>query len=129
MKVYDCITFFDENLLTKLRFNILDGCVEKFIVCESKYDHRNNPKKLNFDLKFLENNKVKYFVLDKPFPNQTDIWKNQAIQREFLFSHLKSFVADEDYIFFSDPDEIPNPFELKNVMVNDGMNHPLDKKK
>ncbi len=108
-KLIDCITFFDNKLMFDLRFNILKDYVDFFVVCESKYDHRNNPKKLNFDLKFLENNKVKYFILDKPFPNKNDIWNNQAIQREFLLNNLGSFVEENDYIFFSDPDEIPDP--------------------
>ena len=34
MKIYDCITFFDESLQTNLRFNILNNYVEKFIICE-----------------------------------------------------------------------------------------------
>ena len=34
-KIYDCITFFDENLLTNLRFEILKDVVDYFIVCES----------------------------------------------------------------------------------------------
>ena len=113
-KIIDCITFFDNSLMFDLRFNILKDYVDYFVVCESKYDHRNNIKKLNFDLKFLNENKVKYLVLDKPFPNQTDIWKNQAIQREFLLNNLESFVGENDYIFFSDPDEIPDPKLLSN---------------
>ena len=121
-KLIDCITFFDNKLMFDLRFNILKDHVDFFVVCESKYDHRNNPKKLNFDLKFLKNNKVKYVVLDKPFPNESDIWKNQAIQREFLLNSLDSFVRENDFVFFSDPDEIPNPsllinFNLKKNMV------------
>ena len=48
----------------------------------------------------------------------TNIWQNQAIQREFLLNSI-NFADPEDYIFFSDPDEIPKPellinFELKN---------------
>ena len=113
-KIIDCITFFDNKLMFDLRFNILKDHVDFFVVCESKYDHRNNSKKLNFDLKFLKNNKVKYVVLDKPFPNENDIWKNQAIQREFLFNSLDSFVRENDFVFFSDPDEIPNPSLLIN---------------
>ena len=113
-KLIDCITFFDNKLMFDLRFNILKDYVDFFVICESKYDHKNNPKKLNFDLKFLKNNKVKYFVLDKQFPNETDVWKNQAIQREFLLNSLDSFVAENDYIFFSDPDEIPDPELLIN---------------
>ena len=114
MKKIDCITFFDNTFMFDLRFNILKNYIDLFVVCESKYDHRNNPKKLNFDLKFLKDNKIKYVVLEDPFPDKINIWKNQAIQREFLFKHLESFVEDEDYIFFSDPDEIPNPRILEN---------------
>ena len=47
-KIYDCITFFDENLLVNARFEILKDVVDFFIVCESKYDHRGKEKELNF---------------------------------------------------------------------------------
>ena len=113
-RLIDCITFFDNILMFELRFNILKDYVDQFVICESKYDHRNKEKKLNFDLKFLKEDKIKYVVLDKPFPNQTDIWVNQAIQREFLLNSLDEFVDKDDFIFFSDPDEIPNPHLLKN---------------
>ena len=33
-KIYDCITFFDENLLVNSRFEILKEVVDYFIVCE-----------------------------------------------------------------------------------------------
>ena len=112
--IIDCITFFDNTLMFDLRYNILKDHVDFFIICESEYDHRNNKKKLNFDINFLDNQKVKYFVLKKPFPNGFDIWKNQAIQREFLLENIKSITKEEDYIFFSDPDEIPNPILLNN---------------
>ncbi len=47
-KIYDCVTFFQENLLMKLRFSILKDFVDKFVVCESIYDHRGKFKDLNF---------------------------------------------------------------------------------
>ena len=47
-KIYDCVTFYDENFLTNLRFEILDKEVDYFIVCESKFDHKGKPKPLNF---------------------------------------------------------------------------------
>ena len=117
-KIIDCITFFDNSFMFDLRFNILKDYVDFFVICESKFDHRNNPKKLNFDLKFLKENKIKYLILEEPFPNNLDIWKNQAIQREFLLNSLDSFVTEDDYIFFSDPDEIPDPKILKNFQLN-----------
>ena len=44
VKIVDCITFYDENLLTNSRFEILKDVVHKFIVCESNYDHSGNKK-------------------------------------------------------------------------------------
>ena len=117
-KLIDCITFFDNNFMFELRFNILKDFIDFFVVCESKYDHRNNKKKLNFDKSYLESGKVKYLVLENPFPQKTNLWENQAIQREFLLNGLKNFCSDDDYIFFSDPDEIPNPNTLQNFKLN-----------
>ena len=44
-KLYDCITFFDNNFMFDLRYNILKDVVDCFVICESKYDHRNKKKK------------------------------------------------------------------------------------
>ena len=68
MKIFDCITFFRENFITNLRFEILKNCVDYFVICESNYDHRGNKKKLNFRL-FNKNfkNKVIYIVKKKKF--------------------------------------------------------------
>ena len=112
-KIIDCITFFDNTLMFDLRFNILKEVVDTFVICESKYDHRNRKKKSNFDTKFFSEKKIKYFLLEEPFPENSNIWQNQAIQREYMLKKL-DFAEDEDLIFFSDPDEIPNPNILSN---------------
>ena len=116
-KIFDCITFFDNNYMFDLRYNILKNHVDYFIVCESKFDHRGNSKKINFlnNAKY-DCNKIKHFVLEKQFPKNTSIWENQAIQREFLLECV-NFANPEDYIFFSDPDEIPNPEILRNFKL------------
>ena len=117
-KIIDCITFFDNNFMFDLRYNVLKNYVDYFVVCESKFDHRGNPKKINFIKKDeYDFTKIKYLLLEEAFPKNTNIWENQAIQREFLLEST-NFAEPEDYIFFSDPDEIPNPeilinFELK----------------
>jgi len=116
-KIFDCVTFFDNNYMFDIRYNILNKYVDYFIVCESIFDHRGNPKSKNFVLRSdYDKTKVKYFLLDKPFPKNNSIWSNQAIQREFLLS-TTNFANPEDYIFFSDPDEIPNPAILKNFKL------------
>ena len=113
-KIVDCITFFDNNFMFEIRYNILSNFVDYFVVCESKYDHKGDLKKKNFLLKKnYDFKKIKYFFIDQPFPKNTDRWENQAIQREHLLSCL-NFADNEDYIFFSDPDEIINPKFLKN---------------
>ena len=43
-KIFDCITFFNENLITNSRFEILNSVVDYFIVCESKFDHKRREK-------------------------------------------------------------------------------------
>ena len=115
-KIIDCITFFDNNFMFEIRYNILKDYVDYFVICESKFDHRNEEKKLNFDSKFYKSEKIQYVVLEKPFPKNTNLWQNQAIQREFLLKNL-TFVGPNDYIFFSDPDEIPNPKILKDFKL------------
>ena len=116
-KIFDCITFFDNNYMFDFRYHVLKDYVDYFIVCESIFDHKGKPKKKNFIKKeYYDFNKVKYFVLEKPFPKETTLWENQAIQREFLINCL-DFADKDDYIFFSDPDEIPRPELLKNFSL------------
>ena len=134
-KIYDCVTFFDENLQVNLRVNILNKYVDKFVICESRFDHKGKPKDLNFNIEKLNKfkHKIIYLVLEKQFPNTFDPWKRQAYQRDFLLKNLNEANAD-DYIFFSDPDEIPNPkilinFELKKkygIFLQDCFNYKFN---
>jgi len=118
MKLIDCITFFDNNFIFEIRYNILKNYVDHFIICEAKYDHKGFEKPKNFILKdYFDKKKIKYLFLEKPFPKNNDPWKNQAIQREFILENLDT-ANDEDYIFFSDPDEIPNPKILNKFNLN-----------
>ena len=61
MKIFDCTTFYDENLMLEVRFNILDKYVDKFIITEAKFSHSGQKKKLNFNInKFKEFKKKNY---------------------------------------------------------------------
>ena len=115
-RIYDCITFYDENFLTNLRFEILDKFVDFFVICESKYDHKGNSKKINFSLlneKFKK--KVRHLIIDEKFPNNNG-WECEKFQREKIFSGIQE-ASDNDYIIYSDSDEIPNPEILKNFLL------------
>jgi beta-1,4-mannosyl-glycoprotein beta-1,4-N-acetylglucosaminyltransferase len=117
-KILDCITFFDNNFMFELRYNILFNYVDYFVICESKFDHTGKEKKKNFVWKnYYDAKKIKYSLIEKPFPTNTNRWENQAIQREFLLSET-NFADPDDYIFFSDPDEIIKPELLKNFKLS-----------
>ena len=44
MKIFDCIIFNNENLLTKIRLNTLNSYVDYFVICESGEDHMGRKK-------------------------------------------------------------------------------------
>ncbi len=131
-KIFDCITFFNENFITNIRFEILDAVVDFFIICESIYDHKGNKKKINFKLKNIKfKKKIIHIITKDKFPLPTDPWKNQALQREKIFEGLKD-CEKNDYVMFSDPDEIPNPNLLKNIFLRKNLKYPfwrIDKEK
>ena len=114
-KIYDCITFYDENTLANLRFEILKDVVDYFIVCESRYDHKNKPKKINFSIlnKDLKK-KVRHLIIEDPFPDNLDSWGIERFQREKIMNELQN-INENDYIMYSDSDEIPNPKLLKKI--------------
>mgnify|MGYP000925325969 FL=1 len=118
-KIFDCITFFDENFLVNARFEILKDVVDYFVICESNYDHKGNKKKLNFNLinkKFEK--KIRYIVIEDNFPKPQDGWDSESFQREKLYEGIED-AHDEDFILFSDSDEIPNPNKLKNFSLKE----------
>tara|TARA_Y100000591_G_scaffold119329_1_gene101986 strand:+ start:572 stop:1375 length:804 start_codon:yes stop_codon:yes gene_type:complete len=115
MKIFDCVTFFEENRQMNLRFNILNNYVDYFIICEGRYDHQGKRKRINFDKnkypKFKK--KISHIIVDK-FPKYLNPWERQAFQRERILNNI-SQAADDDLILFSDPDEIPNLSKLKKI--------------
>ena len=98
-KIFDCITFFNENFITNIRFEILNEFVDYFVVCESIFDHKGRNKNLNFDKKLIIDQKIKYIIHRKSFNPSGSVWQNQAEQREFILNSL-DFVDSEDLIFF-----------------------------
>ena len=53
MKLFDCTTYHNEDLILEARLNILNKYFDKFIICESKYTHSGKEKKLNFNIKLM----------------------------------------------------------------------------
>ena len=128
MKIYDCFIYFDEDLLLDLRFNILDKFVDKFIIVESKFSHRGEHRKPNFNIKKFKQfeKKIEYILLEKNPNNLFEIKKDDIKINEKIIvnGNLREFyqrnsislglstASDEDLIIISDVDEIPN---LENI--------------
>ena len=55
--IYDCFTYFNEDILLELRLNYLNEIVDKFVIIEANKTFSGNPKPQNFDI-----NKYKKFT-------------------------------------------------------------------
>ena len=67
--IYDCFSYWDEDLLLELRLNILDKIVDHFVIVEGDKTWQNNPKELKFDIRKFQKfrNKIIYIpVTDLP---------------------------------------------------------------
>ena len=60
--IYDCFSYWDEDLLLDLRLNILDKIVDYFVIVEGNKTWQNNSKKLRFDINKFKNLKIKLFI-------------------------------------------------------------------
>ena len=107
MKIYDCFTYFNEDLILDLRFNILYEHVDYFVIIEGNKTHSGQPKKKNFDIKkFIKfKKKIKYFFVE--MPNNMSSWQLENYQRNQIIRGLK-YAKAEDVILISDCDEIPH---------------------
>jgi beta-1,4-mannosyl-glycoprotein beta-1,4-N-acetylglucosaminyltransferase len=126
MRIYDCITYFDEETLLNFRLNLLNKYVDKFVIVECKYTHRGIKKNFNLDLNKIKKFKDKIIyikVFGKP-PN-LNIIKESDTQNSINIKHIKNgYLWDHfqrnkiveglkncdpnDIIMISDLDEIPN---------------------
>lgn len=112
MKIYDCITYFDENVILKIRLNILYKVVDKFIITEGSYDHRGKKRELNFNINdYKEFSKKIVYLSVSDFPDLNNPWSMLKHQRNSAMNYLNNIEKD-DYVLVSDVDEIPKPSKI-----------------
>ena len=120
MKIIDCTTYYSEDLMLDVRFNILNEYVDKFIITESKFSHSGEKKTLNFNInnfpKFKD--KIEYLVIENE-PDGINTSDNTSSTKRlnsllrieqsynFMMDAIKD-ASDDDLICLSDNDEIPN---------------------
>lgn len=116
--VYDCIPFFNELDILKLRLHILNPIVDWFVIEESTVTFSGQSKELCFEKnkemfqEFLP--KIKYIVVDDS-PAKLSTHERDKYQKNALIKGLKD-AGDEDVLILSDVDEIPNPRVLKQII-------------
>ena len=111
--IYDCFSYWDEDLLLDLRFNILNKHVDFFVIIEGNKTWQNNPKEFRFNIdKFSDfKSKIKYIKVED-LPDGNNPYKRENFQRNCILRGLKEAIP-EDIIMISDLDEIPNPKEIE----------------
>jgi beta-1,4-mannosyl-glycoprotein beta-1,4-N-acetylglucosaminyltransferase len=117
--VYDLIPFFNELDILKLRLNILDSYVDRFVIEESTHTFSGQTKELIFEKnremfkQFLP--KIDYIIVDDS-PPELDPHQRDRYQKNHLIRGLKN-AGEKDVIILSDLDEIPNPLVLEKIIA------------
>ena len=111
--IYDCFSYWDEDLLLDLRLNILDKYVDFFVIVEGNKTWQDNPKNLRFDINRFSKFKEKIiYVPVTNMPSGINPYLRENFQRNSIMRGLEH-CKDDDFIIISDLDEIPNPDQLK----------------
>jgi beta-1,4-mannosyl-glycoprotein beta-1,4-N-acetylglucosaminyltransferase len=127
--------YFDEEVVVDVRLNTLSEFVDFFVIVESKFTHKGDPRELKFNHKKFEKfkDKIIYLVYNKE-PEEiekilkednegTKSWKyifnatyRENGQRNFIQKGLAN-ARGNDFVLISDVDEIPNLSKLnfKNI--------------
>ena len=96
MKVFDCTTFFNENLMLDIRFNILDKFVDKFVITEALFSHSGLKKKLNFNINNYRDFKKKIIYIPvNNEPNDIIYDSEKIIRRLKIIQMLDKMLLGE----------------------------------
>ena len=136
MKIFDCFMYFDEEVVLDVRLNTLDQFVDYFVIVESKFTHRGDKRKLNFNHEKFKKFKDKIIYLiyeessskietvnddDGEAINSGKYILNAALrengQRNYIQNGLVK-AADDDIILISDVDEIPDLSKINFNQLN-----------
>ena len=125
MKIYDCFMYFDEEVVVNIRLHTLNEFVDYFVIVESRFTHKGDPRELKFDHKKFQKfrDKIIYIIDEEVYPQTHEIKTEDSEndrsiklifnaayrengQRNLITKGLKE-ANDEDLILISDVDEIP----------------------
>ncbi len=117
MKIFDCITFFDEHKLFDVRYELLKNDVDYFIIIEGSKKFNGESKDFCFNENKYDKKKIRYIKINEfnkkvnleNFPGYLDdVSKNRMLDGLYGATY-------NDIILFSDCDEIPHPQTIKKI--------------
>lgn len=118
--IYDCIPFFNELDILKLRMQIMAPYVDKFVLEESTVTFSGEPKEMIFaDNRemFREfEDKIVYIAVDNSPLDKVTTHERDKFQKNQLIRGMAGCKAD-DIVIFSDVDEIPRPETLQKILA------------
>ena len=129
--------YFDEEVVLDVRLNILNKFVDYFVIVESKFTHKGDPRDLQFNHKKFEKfkNKIIYIVYEQEpkgieIINSNDSEKEKS--RKYIFNAIyrengqRNYIENglelarqNDIILISDVDEIPNLLDVNFNKINE----------
>ena len=115
--VYDCFQFFNELDMLKIRLNVLNPVVDRFVISEATETFSGIRKPLyyeeNKDMFAEFADKIIHVVVDdtpEGGTHERDTFQKNAVTRGL------AGCTDDDIIIFSDLDEIPNPDKIREIL-------------
>lgn len=117
--IYDCIPFFNELDILKLRMQILAPHVDKFVLEESTVTFSGEPKEMIFaknrDMFAEFEDKIVYVAVDNSPMSGVTTHERDKFQKNQLIRGMEG-CNPNDIVIFSDVDEIPNPKVLEEII-------------
>jgi len=136
MKIFDCFMYFDEEVVLDVRLNTLNEFVDYFVIVESKFTHKGDPRNLKFNHKKFEKfkDKIIYIVYEQE-PKEIEVVNSNDPEneksRKYIFNaiyrengqrnHIEKgleLANQNDIILISDVDEIPNLLGVNFNKIN-----------
>lgn len=117
--IFDCIPFFNELDILKLRLQVMAPYVDKFVLEESTVTFSGEPKEMVFAKHremFAEfEEKIIYVAVDNSPMSGVTTHERDKFQKNQLIRGMAGCKPD-DIVIFGDVDEIPNPKVLKEII-------------
>jgi len=129
--------YFDEEVVLDVRLNTLNEFVDYFVIVESKFTHKGDPRNLKFNHKKFEKFKDKIiYVVYEQEPKEIEIINSNDSEneksRKYIFNaiyrengqrnHIEKgleLANQNDIILISDVDEIPNLLDVNLNKINE----------